>query len=290
MTAERSHFWQQDDDVTIGWPIERVLESGRTPYQSYVFWESSQHGVCAAIDGDVQSTEVDCATYHEALVHPAMLIHPRPRRVLILGGGEGATAREVLRYDDVEAVVMVDIDRHFVELCRQKMPHFSRGAFDDPRLEVRFENALEPESRRGGPFDVIIGDLTDEVEEGEQGSFNSVKFFSSLRQQLSPDGILVTQASSFGLVDHHNHLRIRRHLSASFAAVRSYRAMIDSFYEAWSWLLCSPVELPDVARLDELFARRLDHHRLELEHFDALSLAACFHLNKRLWRLLSAHP
>lgn len=287
MVETATSFRQRTGDVEVSWPVDRVLRSGKSEFQEYLLWRSAELGVCTAIDGDLQSTEIDCPTYHEALVQPAMLLHPAPRRVLILGGGEGATARQVLRHRTVEKVTMVDIDRTFVEICRREMPHFSRGAFDDERLEVRFEDALETASRRGGPYDVILGDLPDRTEEVAPGrSFHGVDLYRALRAELSPGGLLATQAGPLGLLDHRGHRQIRARLSAAFGPAHSYRTIVDSFFEAWSWILSARDTLPGLGDLEATFTHRLAQRKIELEHFDAPSLAAAFRLDKRIRRLL----
>ena len=285
----RPRFWHVQPGAAIGWDVDEPLISGRTEWQEYRFWRSEQFGVCTAIDGDLQSTEIDCPTYHEALVHPAMLLHPSPRKVLILGGGEGATAREVLRHETVDSVVMVDIDERFVDLCRREMPQFSAGAFDDPRLTVRYDDALEPSARSGGPYDVIIGDLTDEIAEIAPGkSFHGAPFYGELGRELAPEGYLVTQASALGLFDYETHRYIRGQIRTVFEAAYSYRAMIDSFFEAWSFVVAGrPLPLPELGTLEALFGQRMRDRGIGLEHFDAPSLAACFRLDKRIRRRLA---
>lgn len=126
--------------------------------------ESPTFGKMLFIDGEGQSAERDEFIYHEALVHPVMCMMPsqRPLRVLIVGGGEGATLREVLKYNRVQQVVMVDFDEELVELCREHMPSWSAGAFEDPRVVLHYDDITQwlqyhPNDR----FDVIICDLPD---------------------------------------------------------------------------------------------------------------------------------
>jgi spermidine synthase len=117
---------------------EEVLAAGRTPFQEYEIFVSSLWGMALILDGRLQSAELDEFVYHEALVHPALVAHPDPRRVLVMGGGEGATLREVLRHRPVSRAVMVDLDGELVEVCRRHLPSFHEGAFDDPRASRWF--------------------------------------------------------------------------------------------------------------------------------------------------------
>ena len=123
---------------------EEVAAAGQTSFQSYEIFVSSLWGKALILDGRLQSAEVDEFVYHEALVHPVMVAHPEPRRGLILGGGEGATLREVLRHPPVTQAVMVDIDEELVNICRQLLPTFHRGALDDPRATLIFTDGAGP--------------------------------------------------------------------------------------------------------------------------------------------------
>ena len=108
-----------------------VLTHKKTAYQEMYIVETGVYGKALVLDGKWQSCTGDEFLYHEPLVHPAMIFHGGPRKVLILGGGEGATAREVLRWKSVEKVVMIDIDGEVVEACKQYLPEMHQNVFDD---------------------------------------------------------------------------------------------------------------------------------------------------------------
>ena len=126
--------------------IKKWIVRKRTRIQNIEIAELFSFGRCLIIDDDIQSCETDEFIYHEALVHPAMILHGSPAKVLILGGGEGATLREVLKYKTVAKATMVDIDRTVIDLCKEYMPRLSAGAFDDRRTELIIEDA-KPEGR-----------------------------------------------------------------------------------------------------------------------------------------------
>ena len=125
--------------------VRATLYEGRTAYQRVQLLDSDAFGKMLVLDGKTQSSALDEAIYHDALVHPAMLLHPHPLRVFIAGGGEGATLREVLAHHTVERAVMVDIDGEVVELCKRHLPSFSQGAFEDPRAELHLADAAGAE-------------------------------------------------------------------------------------------------------------------------------------------------
>jgi spermidine synthase len=230
------------DDVTRG--IDGVIARGKTPYQEYLFFRSKMHGVSIALDGDIQSCASDEGIYHEALVHPAMLLHPAPKQVLIMGGGEGATAREVLRHRVVEKVVMVDIDEAFVTLCRTHIPEWSEGVWDDPRLEVRYEDIHQYLRDCGETFDVVIGDLVDVTDpDSPAAALYSGELYRGLKTRLGDNAVVATQAGPLagGALSSHN--RIRRTFGGLFSNLASLGIVVPSFYHLWGFVLASDAPL-----------------------------------------------
>jgi len=116
--------------------LTKIIYSGETDYQRVLVADSLNYGRILVLDGELQSAEVDEELYHEVLVQPAMILHPNPRRILIVGGGEGASLREVLRHKSVETVTMVDLDPKIIELAKEHLGLWHRGSFDDPRLNL----------------------------------------------------------------------------------------------------------------------------------------------------------
>jgi len=227
--------------------VRRTIYSGRTRFQQVDIVETYSFGKCLFLDGILQSSEYDERVYHECLVHPAMMTHPGPRRVLIIGGGEGATAREVLRYPTVERVVMVDIDGELVELCRRYMPEWSEGAFEDPRLELVIEDGRKYVESTGELFDVVILDLTDPVPGTPSVFLYTKEFYELVRRRLSPGGVMVTQATSLRYsLD--SFARIRNAVAAAFGLARPYMAPMVSFMSWWGFVMGSlgrdPLSVP----------------------------------------------
>jgi len=233
-----------NDSDAVCYRIDRVIAQGRTPWQSYLFFENEANGVCIAIDGDIQSCQRDEALYHEALVHPAMLFHPHPETVLIMGGGEGATAREVLRHGCVKRCVMVDIDGEFVEACKKYAPTWSDGAFDDPRLELLTMDINDYIRQTDLRFDVVIGDLVDVADwDGFLASLYSDDFYTALKKVLAPGAVVATQAGQLSLANQKSHKRVREGVGGAFAHLLSYGVYVPSFYSLWGYVLASDTPL-----------------------------------------------
>ncbi len=223
---------------TIERDIEEIIAKGKTKFQEYLFFRSKTHGVCISLDGDIQSCESDEAMYHEALVHPAMLTHPNPKTVLIMGGGEGATAREVLRHKSVKKVVMVDIDKEFVELCKKHIPSWGEAAFSDPRLEVLYIDINEYLQNSKEKFDVVIGDLIDVDDWDSPAAFlYGENLYRKLKNLLTPNAIVATQAGALDTQESTNHKHIRETFLKVFQEVRSYGVIVPSFYHLWGYVI-----------------------------------------------------
>jgi spermidine synthase len=152
---------QSIEGASIIWHDAHIESEQRTHRGTYV--EMVNHpnwGLTCYMDGDIQSSEYDEAIYHEALVHPAMAMAPKPRRVMIMGGGEGATAREVLKWPTVEHVDMYEWDMDVMALFRQSYPQWANGAWEDPRLHIHAVDVMEViQTRPANEYDVIIVDL-----------------------------------------------------------------------------------------------------------------------------------
>lgn len=221
----------------VAYEKQEVLASGKTRFQEYEIFRSRLWGKVLLLDGRLQSAEKDEFIYHEALVHPALVAHPEPERVLVLGGGEGATLREVLRHPLVKAAVMVDIDQELVEVCRKWLPEFHQGAFDDPRAQMVFADgrtwlAAQPDDS----FDVIILDLPEPLEEGPALRLFTQEFYSLVQIKLAPGGLAALQSGTAGpwgklLPDLNCTLR------AVFPGVEAYTAFVPSFMDLYGFHL-----------------------------------------------------
>ncbi len=215
--------------------LDEVLVRRRTPYQDLLIGRSAHYGLCLFLDDLMQSAESDEALYHEPFVHPAMLLHPHPRRVLIGGAGEGATAREALRHPSVEQIVTVDLDAEVVAACREFLPSWSGGAFDDPRVELRIEpiqTMLAAAADRS--FDIILLDVTDPVVAGPSVELFTAGFFAEVARVLADDGVVVLQSGPFDLADPSVLRSVCATLGTAFGWVQPMLLNVPSFHSGWS--------------------------------------------------------
>ena len=192
------------DDLMPGWSVEtlhadyrqclkegRVLYDSETDHQRLRVIENGRFGRILTLDGVIQTTEGDEFVYHEMMAHVPILAHGAAKKVLIIGGGDGGMAREVLRHKTVEHVTMVEIDAGVVEFSKEYLPNLSAGAFDDARLDLVIADGAKFVEETERRFDVIIIDSTDPIGPGEVLFTDT--FYGRAKRSLAEDGILVTQ-------------------------------------------------------------------------------------------------
>lgn len=245
--------------------LTKILAQGRTRYQEYQIIVSPALGKALILDGVLQSAQIDEVIYHEALVHPVLCAHPHPRQVAVLGGGEGATIREVLRHAAVDHLTMVDLDEELVNLCRELLPEFGGSAWQDPRLRLVCADArtwLSQQPDRS--LDVIVMDITDPLAGGPAYFLFTREMFSLVQTKLRAEGLLSIQAGSAGqairLLPH-----LHRTLKAVFPRVLPYTAFIPSFSDLYGFILAGDATLqwPN----PELITRTLMERRLPPLHW-----------------------
>ena len=269
-------------DLAIMLKVDDVLYSGHTGFQRVEVVHSEVYGRSLLLDGKTQSTERDEHIYHETLVHPALLMHPDPRRVFIGGGGEGGTLREALAHRSVEEVVMVDLDRQVVDLCREHLPQHHQGAFDDPRANLVFGDARQYLETSSQQFDVMIMDLVDPLEGGPAYLLYTEEYYNVARARLKPGGILVTQSGPAGYLSLHEcFTTIYKTLESIFAHARPYHAHVPSFITIWGFTVVSDTALPDLTP-EEIEGRIGERLSRPLRHYDGESHTAMFSLPRHV--------
>jgi spermidine synthase len=261
--------------------LKNVIYSGETEFQRVLIADSCNYGRVLVLDGELQSAEVDEELYHEVLVQPAMILHPNPRRILIVGGGEGASLREVLRHKSVETVTMVDLDPKIIELCKEHLSAWHRGSFNDPRLNLVIAEGRQFITQDTSKYDVVIIDVVDLEEDGPARAIYTREFYQLLKSRLAPGGVIAVQAMEFSHLDHKMHGLLWRTLKAVFSEVHSYHAVVPSFLCDWAFILVSdwfnPRKMSPKA-FDDACAMRVGTGILK--HVDGEFFLSCFQFSK----------
>ncbi len=251
MPFQYNEFYNEQTGLTIG--IRRQLFHEKTPYQTVEVFETDTWGNLMTIDGMVMLSEKDEFVYHEMMAHVPMLTHPDPKQVLIIGGGDGGTAREVMKHPGVNHVDMVEIDEAVVRASKLFMPGV--GDFDNPKLNVVYENGLEFVKHPVKKYDVIIIDGSDPV--GPAVDLFKKEFYEHCHRCLKDDGVLVSQTESPFVESYHDSIRsVQRAISGLFPVSKLYLTYIPLYPTGmWSMSLAGKGRSP----LAEDVLNEIDH-------------------------------
>lgn len=267
-------FWYDEefnDMCRFGVRATETLLEEQSEFQKITVLDTKWFGRTLLLDGLFMTSERDEHFYHEMLVHPAMTTAPRASRVLIIGGGDGGTAREVLSYPEVEKVVMVEIDGRVIEACKKYLP--KHGAWDDPRLEVIVGDGIDyAKNADVEPFDVVFLDGSDPV--GPAKGLFSSEFHKGVARLLSPKGVYALQSES-PFVQREVFLETLEVLGTIFHEVCPYFGTVPIYASGvWSWTYAT---------------RDVDKAAFNEERM-ALQEARCKHYNRQIHHACFAQP
>jgi spermidine synthase len=207
--------------------VERVLFEHQTEHQHLIIFENNLFGRVMALDHIIQTTERDEFIYHEMFAHVPMLTHPKPERILIIGGGDGGLLREVLRHQNPKLkVTMVEIDGTVIEMAKTHLPKHSQGAFDDPRAEIVIADGMDFMRETNETFDIILSDSTDPM--GPGLALFSNPFYEAAAKCLGEHGILVTQ-NGVSMLQLDEIVTTHQRLKNYFAHPTFYRADVPTY-------------------------------------------------------------
>ena len=224
---------QHTKNVRFSMKLDRQLYSAQSEFQRIDIFDSLEFGRVLTLDGYVMLTEKDEFIYHEMIVHVPMCAHPNARKILVIGGGDGGTVRELVRYASVERIDLVEIDEQVVEACKEYLPQ-TAGKLEDPRVHAFYEDGLKFIRHQENEYDLILVDSTDPFGPGE-GLFTR-EFYGNCFRALKADGIMVNQHESpFYKEDAYAMQRAHKRIVESFPLARVYQAHIPT-YPSGHWL------------------------------------------------------
>jgi spermidine synthase len=214
----------------------RAFEKFRSPLQRVEVHDSADFGKLFRLDGHFMTSEKDEFFYHENLVHTAAITHPQPARALIVGGGDGGSAEELLKYPSMKSVTLCEIDLAVVDISRKHLQRVHKGALDDARLDLRIGDGFAFIRETAEQFDLIVLDLTDPG--GPSTPLYTPEFYRACAGRLSPVGAMTLHIAS--PIAH--PARIREGLTAlraAFPLVTPYLASIPLYGGMWMMACCS---------------------------------------------------
>ncbi len=271
-------FYAPDEAHMRG--ITKIYASEQTAYQKVEVIQSSHYGKCLILDGHMQSAQGDEFIYHENLVHPAMTTHPNPKKVVIIGGGEGATLYEVLRHKTVEKCWMIDIDQRVVELCDEYMPEWHRGAFKDKRTVLLYEDGRKFLENSNEKFDVIIIDIPEPVEEGPAYMLYTEEFYKMVATKLTDGGMVSLQSGCSAEKELRCLAAVHNTLKKVFPLVYSWPANVPSFDIPWSFTMASMKTDPKPMKRDQVDKILKERNIGTLKYYDGETHEGLFFVPK----------
>ena len=235
MSAKKRYTeaWVEDTHFSIDY--DEHLYHEETPFQTIDFYTSKTFGTFFTLDGLMMVNEKDEFIYHDMISHIPMAVNPNIKRVLIIGGGDGGTAREVSRYPNIETIDMVEIDERVVRLSEKYLPLTAKRLSEDTRINLYFEDGLAfVKNAPNGSYDLILVDSTDPIGPGE-GLFTTA-FYENCYRALSEDGILINQHESPYFESYRHEMnRAHKKIKATFEITAVYQ-FHQPTYPSGHWL------------------------------------------------------
>lgn len=223
--------------------VREILYSKQSKFQKIDVIDTYAYGKVLLIDGLVMTTEKDEFYYHEMITHIPLLANANPERVLVIGGGDGGTIREVLKHPSVKEVVLCEIDEMVIDVSKEYLPSIA-CSFDDPRVKVNIQDAVEYIKGQKNRFDAVLIDSTDPLGPGV-GLFTE-DFYTNVKNSLREGGVMSAQTES-PVISQKEFMLINSILNKVFPVVKPYFAPVPTYPGGtWSWTFCSMGVQPEI--------------------------------------------
>jgi spermidine synthase len=269
-------------DAVYGFAHARLVARVNSPYQLIEVWDTDQLGRLFTLDGRPMTSTGDEFIYHECMVHPIALAHPSPRTALVLGGGDGGAARQLLRHPGIERIVVAELDAEVVRLTREHLPAVCGGAFDDPRVELVIGDAAHyvahcvahcVAAAAPAQFDLVVFDLT--PPDSPAAGLYTPAFYTQLKRAMRPSAAL-----SLHLGSPYFHARrvagLLDDLHAAFGIVRTMHTFVPLYGSLWMMASASDTLDPAALAIDTLTERLATRGIDSLKHYDPAMHAGLF--------------
>jgi spermidine synthase len=255
------HLLMEPLNDSTGFYIKATRQLGQwqTRFQKLAIYDTPHYGKLFRLDGFNMTSEKDEFVYHENLIHPALTAHAAPKKVLIIGGGDGGSSEEALKHPSVEQVTIVEIDGEVIEMAKEHFKAVHNGVFDNPKLRVLVEDGMKFVRDTQEKFDLIALDLNDPM--GPAEALYSTEFFQQLRAALAPGGALTLHIGS-PVARPERVGELAQRLNGVFRIVRPYTMYIPLYGSQWAMAVCSDKLDPKAFTADEI-DRRIEQRKLQ---------------------------
>lgn len=254
-------YEEQEKGVSIGFEYSEQLVDDKSIFQKVDIFQTKGFGKLLTLDGLVMTTDRDEFFYHEMLTHPALFTHPNPKRVLVIGGGDGGTLREVVKQERVEEGHLCEIDKMVCDVCEEHFPELSKS-FKDPKSTVYIEDGFKFLDEHKGYYDVILVDSTDPI--GEAAKLFEDTFIGKVVNALIDDGIMVMQCEN-GLYQLPVMKKMHDLLGNYFPEVHFYFSPVPTYPSGnWAFLMGSKKYHP----LKDFQKEAWDKHEFKTRYYN----------------------
>lgn len=275
--------------------VKNVIIRARSKYQQIDIIDSFNSGKILVLNSEPQSAQVDEHIYHETLVHPACILHNNPQKVLIIGGGEGATLREVLKYKTIQKVVMVDIDEELHRISKEYLPEWHQGSFSDPRVNLIFDDIKNYIKDCQDKFDIIISDLNEPTGSTPAFKIYTDDFLKQIKKITNETSIFVMQASDMKDLLFWEYRKDQdvpllkdyvELFSNFFKDVKIFHTFIPSFYSDWAFLIAANQKITELSdqQIEERIKERING---KLKYYDSETHKLLFSLPKYVREIIN---
>lgn len=233
-------YFVENSDPTIHFQVKEVLLNKQTDFQSLQVLETEALGRVMILDDCVMITQKDEFVYHEMIAHLPVCFHNSPKTVVVIGGGDGGTVRELVKHKEIEKIILCEIDSGVIEAAKEFFPEVACG-LKDPRVEIRVGDGIAYMKTLENEVDIVLVDSTDPVGPGE-GLFTK-DFYRSVKKALKTDGIMAAQSESPWL-EKEFLLKIKNNIAAGFEYIKPYVGSVPTYpFGLWSWTMASNQKL-----------------------------------------------
>lgn len=243
---------KQTENFGITAKIKETLHTEKSEFQDIAMLDTLQWGKMLVLDGMVMTTDKDEFVYHEMITHVALNTHPRPQKVLVVGGGDGGAIREVVKHPTVEKAVLAEIDSRVIEVSKQYLPQISSALQGHPKVEIQVMDGIKHIQNSKNEYDVILVDSTEPI--GPAVGLFARDFYQGIYEALKEDGIMVAQTES-PWFNRELIRRVYKDIATIYPVTRLYTASVPTYPSGlWSFTLGSkkydPLEVDEERLFD----------------------------------------
>ncbi|MBB6453907.1 spermidine synthase [Salirhabdus euzebyi] len=254
---------KQTDSFGITAKIKQTLHTEQTDFQKLDMYETEEWGNMLVLDDMVMTTKKDEFVYHEMVAHVPLHTHPSPKKILVVGGGDGGVIREVLKHPSVEKAVLVEIDGKVIEYSKKYLPEIA-GKLEDPRVEVKVDDGFMHIAQSENEYDVIMVDSTEPV--GPAVNLFSKGFYAGISKALKADGIFVAQTDNPWFKADLIH-QVYHDVKEIFPITRLYTANIPTYPSGlWTFTMGSKIHDPLKVKEERFQEMETKYYTKELHH------------------------